>query len=268
MKSAYKLAAALPLLGLLAPALYVRSETPAAAAAPLEEQPAAPPTIKYPSHIDAGHSAPPAGALSNPYKGDQDTAAAGVGLFASMNCDGCHGGGASGFAAPSLADGRWRYGDSEEEIFQSIYYGRPKGMPAFGGVLGGDGIWILVTYLKSLPVPDNKTQSWETQALAPSIVPVAAIAAEPAAAPAVAGAEGLLKKYVCIACHQADAKTVGPAYKEVAAKYRGSEDAEEMLFDKVKNGGVGVWGQVPMPPNATVPDAELHAMITWILAVN
>jgi cytochrome c len=185
-----------------------------------------------------------------------------------MNCDGCHGGGASGFAAPSLADGRWRYGDSEEEIFQSIYYGRPKGMPAFGGVLGADGIWILVTYLKSLPVPDNKTQSWETQALAPSIVPVAAIAAEPAAAPAVAGAEGLLKKYVCIACHQADAKTVGPAYKEVAAKYRGSEDAEEMLFDKVKNGGVGVWGQVPMPPNATVPDAELHAMITWILAVN
>ena len=85
--------------------------------------------------------------------------------------------------------------------------------------------------------------------------------------PAVAGAEGLLKKYACIACHQADAKTAGPAYKEVAAKYRGSEDAE-MLFDKVKNGGVGVWGQVPMPPNATVPDAELHAMITWILAVN
>jgi len=86
--------------------------------------------------------------------------------------------------------------------------------------------------------------------------------------PAVAGAEGLLKKYACIACHQADARTVGPAYKEVAAKYRGSEDAEEMLFDKVKNGVVGVWGQVPMPPNATVPDAELHAMITWILAVN
>ncbi len=90
-------------------------------------------------------------------------AAAGADLFASMNCDGCHGDGASGFAAPSLADERWRYGGADEEIFQSIYYGRPKGMPAFGGVLGADGIWILVTYLQSLPPPDGgSTQSWET----------------------------------------------------------------------------------------------------------
>jgi cytochrome c oxidase cbb3-type subunit 3 len=80
-----------------------------------------------------------------------------------MNCNGCDGDGATGFAAPSLADGRWRYGDSEQAIFQSIYYGRPKGMPAFGGLVGTDGIWILVTYLKSLPVSDNKTESWETQ---------------------------------------------------------------------------------------------------------
>jgi cytochrome c oxidase cbb3-type subunit III len=153
MKSGHKLAAALPILALLATTSYVRSETPAEA--PL-------PAIQPPSHISAGHSAPPAGVLTNPYKSDADTAAAGAEAFASMNCDGCHGGGATGFAAPSLADGRWRYGDSEEEIFQSIYYGRPKGMPAFGGLVGTDGIWILVTYLKSLPVPDNKTQSWET----------------------------------------------------------------------------------------------------------
>jgi cytochrome c oxidase cbb3-type subunit 3 len=90
-------------------------------------------------------------------------AATGTDLFASMNCNGCDGDGATGFAAPSLADGRWRYGDSEQAIFQSIYYGRPKGMPAFGGLVGTDGIWILVTYLKSLPVSDNKTESWETQ---------------------------------------------------------------------------------------------------------
>ena len=89
-------------------------------------------------------------------------AAAGEGLFVTMNCDGCHGGGATGFAAPSLADGRWRYGGADQEVFQSIYYGRPKGMPAFGGLLGSDGVWILVTYLQSLPVPENvPTESWE-----------------------------------------------------------------------------------------------------------
>ena len=173
MKSGLRLAVALPILALLLPAVHVQSEeVPPAATPPAEssrgespppETPATPPAIQPSSHIPAGHSPPPAGTLVNPYQDDKEMAAAGVGLFASMNCDGCHGGGASGFAAPSLADGRWRYGDSDEEIFQSIYYGRPKGMPAYGGVLGADGIWILVTYLKSLPVPDNKTQSWETK---------------------------------------------------------------------------------------------------------
>jgi cytochrome c oxidase cbb3-type subunit 3 len=161
MRSGHRLAAALPILALLLTASVVRSETPAKAKAP-PEQPAIPPTIQYPSHISAAHSAPPAGTLTNPDKGDKGIAAAGEGLFSTMNCDGCHGGGATGFAAPSLADGRWRYGGSEQEIFQSIFYGRPKGMPAFGGVLGSDGVWILVTYLKSLPVPDDvPTQSWE-----------------------------------------------------------------------------------------------------------
>jgi mono/diheme cytochrome c family protein len=154
MKSGYKLAVAMSILALPVTAWQVRSETPAEAP---------PPSIENPSHIFAGHTAPPGGVLTNPYEGDKDMAATGADLFASMNCNGCHGDGATGFAAPSLADGRWRYGDSEQAIFQSIYYGRPKGMPAFGGLVGADGIWILVTYLKSLPVPDNKTESWETQ---------------------------------------------------------------------------------------------------------
>lgn len=142
----------------------VRSETPAKAQAPKKVSKQEPiPSIRYPSHISAAHSPPQSGVLTNPYKGNRAMAAAGAGLFSSMNCDGCHGGGAAGFAAPSLADGRWRYGRADEEIFQSIFYGRPKGMPAFGGVMGSDGIWILVTYLKSLPVPDNATQSWETK---------------------------------------------------------------------------------------------------------
>lgn len=154
-RSRYRLAAALTLLALLATASYVQSQTSA-------EQPTVPPTTQNPSHIDAAHTPPPAGALTNPDKGSKEIATAGASLFATMNCDGCHGGGATGFAAPSLADGRWRYGGSEQAIFQSIYFGRPKGMPAFGGVLGIDGVWILVTYLQSIPVPaNNATQSWE-----------------------------------------------------------------------------------------------------------
>ena len=89
----------------------------------------------------------------------------------------------------------------------------------------------------------------------------------PAADRGTTSAEGLLKKYACIACHSVDAKLVGPSYKDVAAKYRNQKDAEQTLVGKVKQGGVGVWGQVPMPPNATVPDADLQAMVKWILAL-
>ena len=67
-----------------------------------------------------------------------------------------------------------------------------------------------------------------------------AFAAEPA--PAATGAEGLLKQYACIACHAVATKVVGPAYKDVAAKYRGNKDAEQMLIAKVKSGGVGTLG--------------------------
>jgi cytochrome c oxidase cbb3-type subunit 3 len=164
MRRDRKFALATPILALLAAVAFTQSGMSADEKAPQPEQPSTiPPTIQYPSHISAGRTPPPAGVLVNPYKDDKEMAAAGVSLFSSMNCDGCHGGGASGFAAPSLADGRWRYGGADEEIFQSIYFGRPKGMPAFGGVLGVDGIWILVTYLHSLPVPDTMpTQSWET----------------------------------------------------------------------------------------------------------
>jgi len=94
-----------------------------------------------------------------------------------------------------------------------------------------------------------------------------AFAAAFAAAPARAqNVDELLKKHACLSCHAVDKKLVGPAYKEVAAKYRTQKDAQKLLAEKVKKGGVGVWGQVPMPPNATVPDADLNAMVKWILA--
>ncbi len=77
--------------------------------------------------------------------------------------------------------------------------------------------------------------------------------------------EDLLKKNGCTACHAIDKKVVGPAYKDVAAKYKGDAGAAARLMDKVKKGGSGVWGQVPMPPNPQVSDADLKTMITFIL---
>ena len=85
------------------------------------------------------------------------------------------------------------------------------------------------------------------------------------AAPAYAQ-EDLAKKYNCFACHAVDKKLVGPAYKDVAAKYRNDKGAEAKLFEKVKKGGQGVWGQVPMPPNSQVPDADLHSLVKWVLS--
>jgi cytochrome c len=80
-------------------------------------------------------------------------------------------------------------------------------------------------------------------------------------------AEDLIKKNGCVACHANDKKVVGPAYVEVAAKYKGDAGAPAKLMEKVKKGGQGVWGAVPMPPNPTVSDADLKTMITYILAL-
>jgi len=123
--------------------------------------PFVPPTVRYEAHISAGQAQPAAGKLVNPFADDKKVAATGEQMFSAMNCDGCHGGGATGFAAPSLADGRWRYGGADDEIFETIYFGRPKGMPAFGGLMSKDDVWTLVTYLRSLSPPeDAATQSW------------------------------------------------------------------------------------------------------------
>jgi len=97
----------------------------------------------------------------NPFKGDRQSAVEGERTFVAMNCDGCHGGGAVGWVGPSLRDGRWRYGGSDAQIFQSIYAGQPHGMPAYGGLLPAGAIWKVVTYLQSLEPPaDVPTQSW------------------------------------------------------------------------------------------------------------
>ena len=80
--------------------------------------------------------------------------------------------------------------------------------------------------------------------------------------------EAMAKKYLCTTCHAVKgAKTIGPTYADVAKKYAGQKDAEAKLADKVKKGGQGVWGQVPMPPNAAVPDADIKTLVKWVLSV-
>lgn len=86
-----------------------------------------------------------------------------------------------------------------------------------------------------------------------------------AAATTDAAATQLLTKYSCQACHTVDKKLVGPSYKEIAAKYAGNASAAGKLEQKVKAGGSGVWGAIPMPPN-NVPDADLKTLVEWILA--
>jgi cytochrome c len=94
---------------------------------------------------------------------------------------------------------------------------------------------------------------------------LAALGLVAVASPALAD-EALAKKYACTACHAVDKKLVGPSYKDVAAKYKGDAKAEENLAVKVKKGGSGVFGPVPMPPNPNVPDADVAKLVKWVLA--
>lgn len=125
--------------------------------------PTVPPAIAYKTHVRAGGSEPPAGRLDNPLQHNPQAIKDGEKLFSTMNCDGCHGGGGLGWEGPSLVDGRWRYGGADGEVYHSIFYGRPRGMPAYGGILSSDAIWRIISYLRAQPVPEDvPTQSWIT----------------------------------------------------------------------------------------------------------
>ena len=88
------------------------------------------------------------------------------------------------------------------------------------------------------------------------------------ALPGMAGAnEGLAQKNACLACHQVDNKLVGPSFKDIAAKYKEDPAAVENLVKKVKEGGSGVWGQIPMPPNAAAKDEDVKAIVEWIMTL-
>ncbi|UGQ49278.1 c-type cytochrome [Massilia endophytica] len=98
-----------------------------------------------------------------------------------------------------------------------------------------------------------------------SLMVVAVLASAFASQAAMANPD-LAKAKNCMACHAVANKLVGPAYKDVAAKYAGQKDAEAKLVAKVMKGGSGVWGAVPMPANPQVSEAEAHTLVKWILA--
>jgi cytochrome c len=77
----------------------------------------------------------------------------------------------------------------------------------------------------------------------------------------------LATKSGCLACHAVDHKILGPAYKDVATKYAGDKTAAAKLYEKVEKGGGGVWGQIPMPPNAAVSKADIKTLVDWILSL-
>src|SRR5215213_5646029 len=112
--------------------------------------------VAHPDHIQPGLALQrgPA-AMRNPYEGSRRAVETGARLFVGYNCVDCHGADGAGAMGPSFQDGRWHFGGSAGEVFQSIYEGRPEGMPAWGGRIGDDQIWMLTAYVRSLSAGKN-----------------------------------------------------------------------------------------------------------------
>jgi cytochrome c oxidase cbb3-type subunit 3 len=114
--------------------------------------------VSHTEHIQPGMAKPFAGMrLVNPHEGDANAVATGAKLYIAYNCIDCHGADGSGAMGPSLADGRWHFGGAAGEVFESIYQGRPEGMPAWGSLISDDQVWMLVTYVRSLSKGKNVT---------------------------------------------------------------------------------------------------------------
>jgi cytochrome c5 len=204
-------------------------------------------------------------------------------------CKTCHEAGLVG--APKMGDrAAWapRIKEGENELFAHALKGTNKGMPPKGGDQNLADIEVQrgVVYMANraganfkeptAPAPVAAAGAASAAAAAPA-APTVAAAAAPVAVPAAGAKAGspldlvtgqaMMQKDGCAACHAVDKKVLGPAYQDVAAKYRGDATALAKLTQKVKTGGVGVWGQIPMPPNAQVSDADIKALVSWILSL-
>jgi cytochrome c5 len=204
-------------------------------------------------------------------------------------CKTCHEAGLVG--APKLGDkAAWapRIKKGVNALYSNALKGTNKGMPPKGGNTDLADIEVQrgVVYMAnrsgaSFPEPAAPVGPAAASApVAPAAPAAAATPAPAAAAPspaapaAKAGApldlntgQAMMQKNGCAACHAVDKKILGPAYVDVAAKYRGDATALAKLTQKVKSGGTGVWGQILMPPNAQIPDADIKALVSWILSL-
>lgn len=178
----------------------------------------------------------------NPYRGDAEAIRVGSSAY-NQNCARCHGLEAiSGGIAPDL---RKLPIDKETDIYfrDSVLRGKVRNgavyMPPFEGVFPQEAIWAVRSYL------DTRHEVMDKP---------------------VSPMEMLAKKSNCLSCHSVDSRGVGPGYREVAAKYAKTKNAETKLLAKVKKGGAGVWGNVPMPPMEAVAEEDLKTLIKWILA--
>ncbi len=211
-------------------------------------------------------------------------------------CKTCHESGIAG--APKFGDqGAWapRLKQGVDTLYAHALKGTDKGMPPKGGNpdLADVEVERAVVFManhagakfKEPPAPSSPapaaTPAPSVAAASPPPQPAGAAtkgapprAAAAAAQPPKTGAPldmasgtAMMQKDGCAACHAVDKKIVGPAYQDVAAKYKGDKDALAKLEHKVKAGGAGVWGQVPMPPNSAVPDEDIKALVAWILTL-
>jgi cytochrome c5 len=201
-------------------------------------------------------------------------------------CKTCHEAGLVG--APKFGDKKaWapHIKEGQDELFASALKGTSKGMPPKGGDQNLADIEVrrAVVYMANhsganfkepAAVPADAAAPLAPTAAAPAVAAAAPSAAPTPAAAAPPGApldlqsgQAMMQKDGCAACHAVDKKVLGPSYQDVAAKYKGDATALAKLTQKVKAGGVGVWGQIPMPPNAQVPDADIKALVSWILTL-
>ena len=157
-RTAFMLASALTLGVSLQGCRDSRAEEPPRPRPPAVVQDLAGRFVSHGENIQPGMVKPFAGLqLKNPHEGDANAIATGAKLFVAYNCMDCHGADGSGAMGPSLADGRWHFGGAPAEVFESIYQGRPEGMPAWGSLISEDQVWLLVSYVRSLSANKDVT---------------------------------------------------------------------------------------------------------------
>jgi len=198
-------------------------------------------------------------------------------------CKTCHEAGVAG--APKIGDKTaWapRIKQSVDQLYAHAIGGTAKGMPPKGGnaELADVEVQRGAIYMtnrsgasfKEPPAPAGPAPAAASAAVAapapsPGNAPQSAAASKAGAPLDMAAGQALMQKDGCAACHAIDKKVVGPAYQDVAAKYKDDKGAAARLAQKVKAGGTGAWGQVPMPPNAAVSDDDIKSLVAWILSL-